>query len=99
MFACVGGGVEQGVVAHSRSRVPTRHLDPADPIRVAAVDHHPAVLAGIEADVPPGQLRDALVRAAAGEMVLSQEYATAVLRELTYRRTLEAVPAPTPRET
>lgn len=79
--------------------MPTCHLDAADPIRVAAVDDRPAVPAGIEADAPPEQLRDALVRADVGEMVLSQEYAAAVLRELTYRRTLEAVPAPTLRET
>jgi DNA-binding NarL/FixJ family response regulator len=61
------------------------------------VHHHP-VSGYLLKDAPPEQLTDALVRAAAGEMVLSQEYAAAVLRELTYRRTLEAVPAPTPRE-
>lgn len=61
------------------------------------VHHHP-VAGYLAKDTPPEQLKDALVRAAAGEMVLSQEYAAAVLRELTYRRTLEAMPAPTPRE-
>lgn len=61
------------------------------------VHHHP-VAGYLVKDTSPEQLKDALVRAAAGEMVLSQEYAAAVLRELTYRRTLEAVPAPTPRE-
>lgn len=61
------------------------------------VHHHP-VAGYLVKDAPPEQLTDALVRAAAGEMVLSQEYAAAVLRELTYRRSLEAMPAPTPRE-
>ena len=81
VFACVGGGVRTGCRRTPGSRVPTCHLDAADPIRVAAVDDRPAVPAGIEADAPPEHLRDALVRAAAGEMVLSQEYAAAVLRD------------------
>lgn len=62
------------------------------------VVHHQPVAGYLVKDTSPEQLKDALARAAAGEVVLSQEYAAAVLRELTYRRTLEAVPAPTPRE-
>jgi DNA-binding NarL/FixJ family response regulator len=61
------------------------------------VHRHP-VAGYIGKDVPPDQLCDAIVRAAAGEMVLTQEYAAAVMRELEVRRTLEAIPPPTPRE-
>jgi DNA-binding NarL/FixJ family response regulator len=61
------------------------------------VHRHP-VAGYVGKDVPPDQLCDAIVRAAAGEMVLTQEYAAAVLRELELRRALESIPPPTPRE-